>query len=206
MRSVRQSARTDRRSAGPVLFTLAVYGFLPAGPKAQTPLPPDESNTLSAAMAEALQSPFHASSGNGPPFAFGVIGRQSSAFAQETSDTSVADRRSSGSRVFLPTLAAAFLADAAAFVAVASAGYGGSDGLAILALTGAVAVPALTAGSLSGHFKESVLGSPIGAGGAFLIVAMDPDNALTLGLAPTVHAIFTAAFARSARGRNPHGI
>ena len=179
----------------PVLAAIAAaVAAPPAGTAAaQTSLRHHDIGALSAAIEEARRSPFHAGIAAADPVIFRPAGYQPVHPLQEAAQEAPGNRLSPRA-VFLPTLTVTLLADVVGLVGFIGWGYGGSGARAVLAATAAVVVPGLYAGSITNRYAHSLLGSLLGAGGAALILTMDP-NPLSVALVPLVHAVMTTAFA-----------
>ena len=171
---------------------LAACMALPAGASAQTAPPTTGTGALSAAVAEALRTPFHNGTGAqglmmdraGSPFAIG-------------GDQAAPDSAGGPSFhwIFWPTAIATFLSDFAFLFGLLSC-YDPDCTLGFVMGTGAMILgPPIAARIAGGSFGKGLLGSLAGIGlvAAVYYALSPPDGAAWLY--PPVHALVTTAAA-----------
>ena len=198
------------------VLSVALLGSLPGGSCAQHP-PVRESLSLSAAIAEAKRSPFHATSrlkesararvAGGHESAGSVLWGRPSAVEQEMSGGGPAPGLSVAN-VFLTTSIAAAVLDAAALAltfAAAHSSRGGGGEFLVVSGAGAAAMvigPAFGAKLAGGRFLPGVLGSVVGALGGIAVAAnayeLGVHGAVSFSLLSLVHAGTTTLFVMKA--------
>ena len=169
-------------------------GATSGGATAQT-LAEWDGHSISAAIEEALRSPFHARTGTGA-FTAGDLPTHPS---REGPQTPAPDSLPSFAKVFVPTLAATYLADLVGFWAAICWGYGGGGGCIddetinlALWVTVPVVVPALAAGGVTDRFLPGFVGSALGTGAAIVALrAIDPDSGPVVWIVPAIDAAVT---------------
>ena len=184
---------------------LAACVALPAGAAAQTAPPTTEANALGTAMAQALQSPFHATAGVERLTIVGPVPVPVRRAGDQQAPASAGGP--SFHRVFWPTLAATYLSDVAFLYALihcdADSGGGGCSegerlGTLLLGSTVLVLGPPTAAMLGGGSFKKGVLGSAAGlAAGAALFgmgMAVGLDDSIAGWAIPAAHVLLTTSF------------
>lgn len=153
---------------------------------------------ISAAIEEALRTPFHVQTGAGGSIAPRPVGAPPASPLQEAPPTPGTASVPDFATVFWPTLLATYVTDFAAIAFLLCSGNGGCiENVPVslaLGATASVVVPAAVAGRIAGRFKSTLLGSAIGTASVSLMLAMGLDTVLILGL-PAIHALATSAAA-----------
>lgn len=190
-------------------FLLAACAALPGGAAAQSATPAKGmsakgTGTLSAAMAEVLRSPFHATNGAA---GLAIVQRPGVPFhTAETGQVRDSARGPSFHRVFWPTLGAAYLSLGAGLLLLLGANEEDSTALRVMSVAVPVLVPATAARIAGGSFGKGVLGSALGAGLGvatfFLGLAIGLDDSVAWWAMPPTHAFVTTALSRL-RARTP---
>ena len=190
-------------------FLLAACAALSDGAAAQSATPSKGSGTLGASMAEALRSPFHATTGAGSLAIFQPSGVPF--HTPETGPVQDSARGPSFHRVFWPTLVAAPLSHLALWFLAYAGCYGGGDAgcMAGLLAGGAIAVlvPATVSRIAGGSFAKGMLGSAVGlglgGGLAWLAIAsFGVGDEVAYWAMPITQAFVTTALSRL-RARTP---
>ena len=188
----------------PALVAIAAsLASLPDGGTAQTASSHRYATALGAAIEEARRTPFHARADTDAILVLHLPRYLPAPPPQEIPETLAADSLPSFLAVFLPTLAATYLADFAAYWGLAcSISGGGSRCIDNLAITSAVAVaaplvvPGLVAGWASdGRFSKALLGSVLGSGVMVLGLATTDWYGPAVVFLPAIHTAVTAGFA-----------
>ncbi len=186
-------------------IALAACMGLPAGAVSQTAPPATETVSLSAAMAEARLTAFHAST---PVERFTSVQPGGipvpRAGDQPTADLAVGP---SVHRVFWPTLGATFLSQAAFLLSVlhcdpdsAGGGCGKGEALGSLLLgsTALVLGPPTAASLGGGSFTKGLLGSAAGLAAGWVLFhsgrQMGLDDSTAAWAIPAAHALLTTSF------------
>lgn len=186
-----------------LVATAAPAGALSAGAVAQVPPPSQSISALGAAIEEARRSPFHHRTGTEATASLLLLGHPPAHPPRESLRSPAADSPPSAAAVFVPTLAATYLADAVSFWAIFCSRCLAHDAISYaLVATVPVVVPALVAGAFAGRFKPTFLGSALGAGVAFLGMTQMDVNNWPIVFLPAIHAAVTtvAGLARRDRG------
>ena len=179
-------------------FMLVACGALPGGAAAQTPPPTTGTSALSAAMAEALRSPFYASSGADEFTILRPVGVPTPHAGYQSAPDS-ADRPSFH-RVFWPTLGVGVLSWlGAAWVTLPCAlrpsacSDAEAEARSLASLTALVLVPPITGKIAGGSFTRGVLGSAGGFAVGLLLSHVGQESSAFFAL-PIVHVLSAAAF------------
>ena len=178
-------------------FMLAACVAFPAAASAQTPPPTTGSVTLSAAMAEALQSPFHAArSGTALPLLHSPAFPLRNLGGQEAPDSAGGLR----AHHFLPILAATVASD---FLMLWGVAHGRGAVKPLVGIAASILAPAGAAALAGGSFNGGVGGSLAGLGAGLLAASITR----AWFVIPIPHAIMTMWLAswewRSARNPGP---
>lgn len=176
-----------------VLRAIAVSSVaFPVGAASQTGAEPF-GHALRTAVSEALESPFHASSGTGARVALAMAGPGPAPAPLVFYRSS--DSLPSFGQVFLPTLAVTYLTDLLAYAVRFGPGEAGK-GQALI-LTVPAVVPGLVAGRIGGRYGLALAGSAFGT--AVALLSVHSDSLQVLAAAPAVHATLTTLGALSLR-------
>ena len=185
-----------------VLLVLTAIATPPAatsgGATAQT-LAKWDGHSISAAIEEALRSPFHARTGTDESNALRLVGDLPTHPSTEGPQTPAPDSLPSFAKVFGPTLAATYLADLVGFWAAICWDYGGGGGCIddetinlALWVTVPIVVPALAAGGVTDRFLPGFVGSALGTVTAIVALrAIDPDSGPVVWIVPAIDAAVT---------------
>ncbi len=167
----------------------------PRSVAAQTSLRHHHASTLGADIQEVRGSPFHARSAAASSTTLHLLGHLAVHPPQEVPQAPATDSLPSFRTVFVPTLAATYLADLVGFWAAVCWDSGGGDGCIdskainlALAITVPVAIPAYVAGGVVDRMLPAFLGSTLGTMAAVVSVF---DSWPALLVAPAIDAAVT---------------